>query len=380
MSGPASAQQKSKAHPTCPYQTGYDDGCASTFADGNYINNNFFSYAKQSGQESYYSGPNTPSSHPPPWNVAGVDYPVGYHTSHKLQDPATEPLPPGCTYSATGSPSGGAIVICANVANLKLKDWDFSLHNCTVVDIKSNVTGIIIVKDSKFVNGPNCSVKNGYLLMIENRSMAEFRFQHNFVDGLAQQYPTSLIGLIVPYVQGKMTVKYNAFLHAPARPITSIDEGPLLFAYNYWEGWVYQPSDGHGEVAINYLGDNKNQPSIAYSFNTGLEPNDVCANCGTSVWYPTGGGQNTSIGSVLVDHNTSVVNTNNGQVTTAAAAAETAYNTYGSITFQQNYMDPTGAYECFISTSNPTYVTAPVFDRNINMKNGKTVTDYGYCP
>jgi len=374
VSGPASA------HRTCFYQNGYDDGCAGAPSDGNYITPDFFSYAKQSGQGDYYSAPSIPSTHPPPWNVAGVDYPVGYRTSKELLDPATGPLPTGCNYSATGSPAGGAIVICSGASDLKLNGWDFSLHNCTVLDIKSNVTGTITIKNSKFVNGSNCSVTNGYLVMVENPAAANFKFEHNFVDGLAQQYPTSLMGLIVPFVQGRLTVQYNAFLHAPARPITSIDQGPLFIAYNYWEGWVYQPSDGHGEVMINYLGDNKFQPSITYSFNTALEPNDVCANCGTSVWYPTGGGRNTTIESVHVDHNTSIVNLNNGQVTVAAASAETSYNTYGSVSFHKNFMDPMGSYECFTTTSNPTYVNPPKFTGNVNMLNGNAVTDFGKCP
>jgi hypothetical protein len=374
--GPASARSN---HPSCKY-SGYDDGCAKAYADGNFINPNFFSYAKQSGQGAYYSAPNTPSDHPMPWNVAGVDYPVGYSKGRKLQDPAVDKLPTGCTYSATGSAAHGAIVVCSKVNNLALKGWDFSLHNCTVLDIKSSVTGTITIKNSKFVNGSNCSVSNGFLAMIENSTIANFKFEHNYVDGLAHQYPTSLIGMIVPFIQGRMIVKYNAFLHSPARPMTSNNEGPLEAAYNYWEGWVYQPSDGHGEVVINYLGNDKHQSLIAYSYNTALEPNDVCANCGTSVWYPTGGGTNTRIDNVIVDHNTSIVNLHDGQVTVAAASAETSYNTYGAVSFQANYMDPTGAYQCFISISNPTYLTPPEFVGNINMKNGKTVTDYGYCP
>jgi hypothetical protein len=372
VSGPASA------HRTCAYQ-GYNDGCAAAPSDGNYVNKDFFAYAKQSGQGSYYSAPGTPASHPPPWNVAGVDYPVGYRTLVELLDPATGPLPSGCSYSATGSANGGAIVTCSGANDLTFNGWDFSLHNCTVLDIKSNVTGTVRISNSKFVNGSNCSVSNGYLVMIENPAVANFKFEHNYVDGNQQQFPTSLIGLIVPFVQGRMTVKYNAFLNSPARPVVSIDTGPLVFAYNYWEGWVYQPSDGHGEVVLNYLGDDKTQSSIKYSFNTGLEPSAVCS-CGTAVWYPTGGGTNSSIGKVVVDHNTSVVNLNNGQVTVAAASAETSYNTYGSVTFRQNYMDPTGSYECFISVGNPTYTTSPLFTGNVNMIDGQTVNDFGSCP
>ena len=243
-----------------------------------------------------------------------------------------------------------------------------------------DVTGKIVMDNNKFVNGPNCGVTNSYLMMIESQTYADFKFEHNYVDGKAQQFPQSLIGLIVPFVQGKMVLKYNAFLNAPARPVISMDTHAQLFEYNYWEGFVYQIDDGHSEVVMNYLGNDKYQPSITYSFNTGLETNQAC-NCGAAMWYATGDGQNTSIGSVMVDHNTSIVNkTKDGEVTLSAASAETSYDTYGSVVFQQNYMDPTGSYECFISTSNPTYKTPPQFIDNVDILNGKTVTDYGNCP
>src|SRR5205807_7190989 len=112
------------------------------------------------------------------------------------------------------------------VNNLTLDGWDFSLHSCTPLDIKSDVTGTVQISNSRFVNGSNCGVTDGYLVMVENQATANFKFEHNYVDGDEQNFPNSLIGLVVPFIQGKMTVKYNAFLNSPARPIVSIDTGP----------------------------------------------------------------------------------------------------------------------------------------------------------
>jgi hypothetical protein len=377
-----SAQPSMAGHrtpPTCPYGKSYDDGCAKSRADGSYINANFFSFAKQSGQGEYYSAPSTPSNHPPPWNVAGVDYPVGYPTSRKLKDPAAEPLPAGCTYSATGSDSGGAIVVCNHVANVSFDGWDFSLHGCTPLDIKNYTSGVVRILNSKFVNGPNCSTRNGYLVTVEDPAPVNVVFESNFVDGNAKKYPTSLTAMLVLNNVRSTTLKYNAFLHSPGRPISSSSVSKLDVAYNYWEGFVYQDSDGHGEVIINVLENTFVKPSITYSFNTVLQPNNVLINGTTAMFYASTSQSNATIMATVIDHNTSIANLNAGHVTTSAASAETSYDTYGKVLFQQNYMDPTGAYSCFVSISNPTYLTPPVFSGNVNMINGHTVDKFDSC-
>ena len=379
----ASVQQSIAGHgrppPTCPFGSGYDDGCAKANTDGSFINSTFFSYAKQSGQGKYYSAPGVPSDHPPPWNVAGVDYPVGYSTSRKLKDPAISPLPAGCTYSATGSDSGGAIVVCNHIANVTFNGWDFSLHNCTHLDIKNYTSGTVKILGSKFVNGPNCSIKNGYLVTVEDPSPTDVVFKHNSFDGNALNYPTSLGAMLILNNVGSTTLKYNAFLHSPGRPISSSSVSALLVAYNYWEGFVYQDSDGHGEVIINVLEKTNIKPSIVYSFNTVLQPNNVFIDGTTAMFYASTSQSNATIMAAKIDHNTSVANLNAGQVTTSAASAETSYDTYGTVLFEQNYMDPTGAYSCFVSISNPVYLNQPVFTGNVNMINGRAVDKFNSC-
>ena len=78
----------------CPQGSAYADGCAGASQSATFQQSNFFTYAAQSGQ--------TLSSRPP-WNVAGVDYPVGATTAvGSLTNPAAGGLPSGCTYYANG--------------------------------------------------------------------------------------------------------------------------------------------------------------------------------------------------------------------------------------------------------------------------------------
>jgi hypothetical protein len=133
-------------------------------------------------------------------------------------------------------------------------------------------------------------------------------------------------------------------------------------------------------VMINAFG-TMTQPSATYSFNTVLQPNNVMADGGTAAFYLSNGQSGGTILEGQVDHNTSVVNLNgdNGGVTVSAASAETSYDNYGSVLFQQNYMDPTGAYFCFVSTGNETFQSQPVFTGNVNMINGRAINGYNSC-
>ena len=92
---------------------GYADGCAAAPATGQFIQPDFFTMVRQSGQSQYRDASGKRSDHPPPWDVAGVDYPVGHITSDtKLLDPIKNP-PAGCTYAPASHwlrcPSGANI-------------------------------------------------------------------------------------------------------------------------------------------------------------------------------------------------------------------------------------------------------------------------------
>ena len=112
---PSSANSKFVASHRCSYGYAYADGCSAAPSDGNYVNPHFFLYAKQSGQKAYFRAPFVQSNHPPAWNVAGVDYPVGYRRSIKLKDPTSGQLPKGCRLSKGNV---AAAVICDNVKDV----------------------------------------------------------------------------------------------------------------------------------------------------------------------------------------------------------------------------------------------------------------------
>ena len=103
----------------------------------------FTSYALQSGQ--HYSTR-------PPWQVAGVDFPVGAPPDG-LRDPlAAGVLPAGCKYLPNRN-----WVICGGT-DVTLDRLDFSLHDCMQAVFDPRVTGTVTVSNSKFADGPGCEV------------------------------------------------------------------------------------------------------------------------------------------------------------------------------------------------------------------------------
>ena len=53
--GPCLAASPPAKNRDCPYGKAYSDGCAHAYPDGNFVNGDFFAYAKQLGQGNYYS-------------------------------------------------------------------------------------------------------------------------------------------------------------------------------------------------------------------------------------------------------------------------------------------------------------------------------------
>lgn len=81
---------------SCPgvVPVGQDDGCAGANQSAQFINPNFFTNARQSGQGAYAATP--------AWNIAGVTYPVGQITADAgLVDFATN-IPSGWSVVSTG--------------------------------------------------------------------------------------------------------------------------------------------------------------------------------------------------------------------------------------------------------------------------------------
>src|SRR5208283_804125 len=112
----------------CPHGSAYADGCSGAAAGSPQLPTILEGYATR-----------------PPWNVAGVDYPVGVPAGTSLKDPTTAALPTGCSFS-------GSTVTCSGSTPITLNGYDFSLRNGTTLHITaSNIT----VKNSHFLVGTN---------------------------------------------------------------------------------------------------------------------------------------------------------------------------------------------------------------------------------
>ena len=160
---------------TCPQGSAYSDGCSGAPVGGNVQYPNFFtSRAPQSGQ-TYATRP--------PWNVAGVDYPVGIPSATVLQDPSTATLPSGCSYSSN-------IVTCNGSGNLTINGYDFSLHNCIFLDIYG-YTGTITIENSNFAMGSStaCQSNFGLLTLESSTNGSSLIVQDNVFNDNAPTYP-----------------------------------------------------------------------------------------------------------------------------------------------------------------------------------------------
>jgi hypothetical protein len=356
-----------KAPPTeaqCPRGVGYPDGCASAPKAGSFQRPDFSTYARQSGQT--WRQP-----HPQPWNLAGVDYPVGYSTATRLEDPATAVLPAGCKYQASGSLQGGARVYCDKAVSPTIESIDFSLHDCTVLQFSGRVAGVITVRNNKFRNGSNCAVAKGFLVKVDGGS-ADFDFEYNDVDGGYPTYKAFLASTIFTGMLGRQTYRYNAILNSPQRPVTTVATGDLLVQYNYVDGWVMVPGVEHGEFLEVVARPGSVIENSTYAFNTMLIPSTQPPRGSTTTFYlastPGGGVRFTN---AVVDRNTVVSNLSSGVLTVASTLTELGWSRFTNVAITDNYVDPTGAYACIMNLGGAVRVAGSVSGRTL------TVTSIG---
>lgn len=221
---PAAAQQFI-AIPTCPQGFAYGDGCQSAPRNGSVQHSDFFtSYALQSGQ-AYVARP--------PWNVAGVDYAVGYPTTTVFKNPNVDALPTGC--AKNGSP---VQIVCQNSsANVTFDGWDFSLNSCIHLQTNANYTGNLTIKNSKFGYGSNCSTRAN---LLDLNGGASLTMTSNSFDGNGIQWlqdNKNAIALVSWQSNlAPVTATYNVFIHSPVRFFTSASSGNETWQFNYFEG------------------------------------------------------------------------------------------------------------------------------------------------
>jgi hypothetical protein len=380
---------------SCPQGHGQGQGIRSSQADGcsgaptlnadTIYQPNFFTgaaastpgtggYAQQNGQ--IYAST-------PPWNVAGVNYPVGINSSYagNLKDPATAPLPTGCGFIGGAQPYVG----CSNVNNLNISGYDFghSVAGSVQLEIAGGVTGTLTISNDKFFNGP--SVDSSYFdVIIYNSNSANVVFNYNYLDGNGLALPSGKMNsMVLDQSTGSLTFQYNAMVNVPSRVIGYATDSNVNISYNYGDGLGYGSPFVHPE--FNFGGpaeQNSTMSGVEIGYNTFLT--DSNNGGATSNIYVSNGVPGGTVLDANVDHNVVVSNTNPSPINnsvqqessiTSSWLIEAAGQTIDSLHFTDNYFDPRGSFGCVAAFDYP----SAVFTGNVDMLDGSTVTSAGVC-
>lgn len=358
----------------CAYGSTYADGCAgantsSTFKVVTAYGVPFNTYATSS---SYLGSSQTwINAHLQPWNVAGVDYPVGYYTAlGSLLNPHTN-IPAGCGYIAAGVGNGymggGAVIRCnlSGSNSLDIEGYDFGSENGIQLYISGTTTGTVTIKNNRFACGaPLCSATpSGALLQFASGSGASaFYVGFNSFDGGDGPNSTNCSGgrctfggtrSIQAYnTLGSRTFEYNYFGYTTARPVSGngMSANSVIFRYNYFEGITGQDNPGeHAEIYIESNPSAAILPLMDYLFNTVVISRLSPYNLGTSLIELTTGGASVTWTQIDVIGNTLISNGTPSLQNTFSTIIEAA-NTIGTLNTYSNYIDPTYilANHCFV--------------------------------
>jgi hypothetical protein len=317
---------------TCPMGTGFPtDGCAvanqsatfqqpNAFQPGGYFNT---TAATSVNYMNTNCGPSANLLCRPPWNVAGVDYPVGNYSpvastcnvspgtwvpGDCLMDPQLHP-PAGCTIASNGySGSVDKEMDCTGAAFAGvIQHYNFGAvngHDCTGIDILNagSVSTLIFDDNYYFDNSGSCAISSGnnnFWMTVSATFPGGMTFTNNTIDfnnsQWDQQYGpcASLVkcnGWLFAFSPSNSVIfKYNAVLHDPTDIIvgsprnTSTHTYTALYQYNFFSAWQSRGPNGHKEL---------------YAAQNGVSP----------ITSPTN-----TIGGFTYDHNTSV---NDAEATT----------------------------------------------------------------
>jgi hypothetical protein len=331
-------------------------------------------YAQQNGQ-TYASTP--------PWNVAGVDYPVGINASYvgNLKDPATAPLPAGCGFVGGANPYVG----CSNVNNLTISGYDFghSVAGSVQLEIAGGITGTLTISNNKFFNGPSVD-SQFYDVIIYNSNSANVVFNYNYLDGNGLALPSGKMNsMVLDQSTGSLTFQYNAMVNVPSRVIGYATDSNVNISYNYGDGLGYGSPFVHPE--FNFGGpaeQNGTMSSVEIGYNTFLT--DSNNGGATSNIYVSNGVPGGTVLGANVDHNVVVSNTNPSPINndvqqesaiTSSWLIEAGGQTIDSLGLTDNYFDPSGSFGCVAAFDYP----SAVFTGNVDMLDGSTVTSAGVC-
>jgi hypothetical protein len=354
---------------TCSSQSIGAIGCDVSKADsaGNvFLNEPFFSTSPQSGQ-SYKTRPS--------WNVAGVDRgtSVGYKMNTKFVDPSLAVnLPQGCQYYEVGILTYvGPLVFCNSGQNLTIENMDFNLHGCIKLFVTPKVTGVLTIKNNKFVNGPKCDASKSGFVNIGVGSHVNLVLTNNVFDGGFPAYQGLGVALsdmsVGTALKGcQKVIRYNVFANLPGLPMGAKGSHcDIDIAYNYFSNWVANAKLGiHGAIYAMTPDPFVSVNSLAYRYNTTLIPASTGQIHTTTFSFLGAAAKRTNITNAIVDHNTVIVNSSrlaNLGVSTGAALTQALHlGSITNLTITNNYVDPTGAYACATNVGDTAYVTGTI--------------------
>jgi hypothetical protein len=360
---PARAGIFAKAgHPAtgCLYGTAQIDGCAGAQARGSFKQSDLYIVSVSAGQT-------WTSHHPPPFNVPGIDYPVGYDTALTLKDPKNDAglLPTGCIYEAVGTQNSGPEVLCDRVGGVNAVSptfigWDFSGaiggEGCVWVHHTTRSSGTFTFLNNKFQANGACVVNNGSLMSFEVGTVGDFIFMFNEVDG---NFPTvspgsGQMGTMISHGNvGSATIKYNYIHDVPVRPFGGTNtDAAVVGQFNVINGYGLQSTGLHGALDEILMPAGSTLGSVQWSYNLSIYPAAAASGNTTAFSFlsahtptPWGGVQYASI---QLDHNISVTNPQpgGGSVVSQALSYIQYFKKVGTVTIQDNWVDPSGALGC----------------------------------
>jgi large repetitive protein len=339
----------SPAASTCLQGTAYvsaGDGCQGAQASGSVQHLNFFTG---------YTGSTYPVR--PPWNVAGVDYPVGYSTSITLATPTQTALQASCP----GASYSGNTLTISGSSDCTINGFDFSkVSNCAAVTISNSAT--VTLSNNNF-DTSGCTV---YGVTISFTGNGTYNILYNQFTGSGYPVNNGGPGGFMQSNSGlsyTANINYNAFL-ATDQSVMSGNSGTNNMHYNYAENLGCCGNHADFNISTQTSG----TVTWGMSFNTIY---GHYATATTECYVSTGG-----VGGTITGYcNNQTMIANPGGPVTVSYMIESSDGTIGNWSANNNYLDINGSYGYYATmTTGQTVVGAITCTGNMDLSTGAQAT------
>lgn len=240
----------------CLYGTGSgDNGCQLANVNGSFQSGNLLTVGQQSQQISLFPQHSNPANNIVPFNIPGIDYPIGPDKTLTPQDPRT--ISDGtCTYSATGGPAGSDGWVPCSGSGLKaevLNNYDFS-------GAKIGKNPVFLYFGGSPSTGSTALVSNSYLATFASAEAVGYEFAWNmtFKNNQYDGTNASVSSGSTPieddgsFFGTSLDAEYNVFININSvRAYGGTNSGNAqTWKYNYFRGLNDLNTTSHGEVSL----------------------------------------------------------------------------------------------------------------------------------